>query len=253
MWTRKELKEKSKISFKKNYWKCVLVSLILSFILGGIGAGSGFSSSKEDVQSIQESIGDMNDTVNFEREIDPAVILVIVAISVVVMLIVFAIAIPLQVFLINPLLVGCRKYYATNLNHDSQIKEIGYAFDHNFLNIAKIMFFKDLFTFLWSLLFLIPGIIKSYEYRMIPYIIADDTQISKADAFAKSKEMMNGNKWSAFVLDLSFIGWHILNVCTLGILGIFYVNPYIHQTDAALYQMLKTGSLEEAKEDIINI
>ena len=65
--------------------------------------------------------------------------------------------------------------------------------------------------------------------------------------------MMTGNKWSAFVLDLSFLGWHLLNVCTLGILGVFYVNPYVHQTDAALYQMLKTGRLEEQTEDVINI
>lgn len=268
MWSRKELKEKSKQSFKKNYWKCVLVSLILSFILGGFGSGSGVSTGQNNADHMKESISEMNigsDNLdsnisdienhvdNVKNDFDTKVIMVIIIVVIVCIIIVLAIAIPLQVFLINPLLVGCRKYYRTNLNQTSQIKEIGYAFDHNFLNVAKIMFFKDLYTFLWTLLFIIPGIIKSYEYRMIPYIIADNTEITTAEAFAKSKEMMTGNKWNAFVLDLSFLGWHLLNICTLGILGIFYLNPYVHQTDAALYQMLKTGSLEEQTEDIINI
>ena len=59
------------------------------------------------------------------------------------------------------------------------------------------------------------------------------------EAFAKSKEMMQGNKWNAFVLDLSFIGWHILGVCTLGIVEIFYAAPYNFITDAELYHALK--------------
>lgn len=272
MWSRKDLKEKSKQSFKKNYWKCVLVSLILSFILGGVGSGSGASFDQKDVENMKKSFSQIDVALdnyengnfayesdyetgvdNYENEIGADVVLVIVIVAIIMVIIVLAIAIPLQVFLINPLLVGCRKYYFTNLNQTSQIKEIGYAFDHNFLNVAKTMFFKDLYTFLWTLLFIIPGIVKSYEYRMIPYIIADDSELTTSEVFARSKEMMTGNKWSAFVLDLSFLGWHLLNVCTLGILGVFYVNPYVHQTDAALYQMLKTGSLEEQTEDVINI
>ena len=103
------------------------------------------------------------------------------------------------------------------------------------------MFLMDLFTALWTLLFVIPGIIKSYEYKMIPYLLAEDPEMSYQDAFAKSKEMMHGQKWNAFVLDLSFIGWHILSAFTLGILGIFYVMPYYYQTSAELYLTLKNN------------
>ena len=101
------------------------------------------------------------------------------------------------------------------------------------------MFLKALYVFLWSLLLVIPGIIKGYEYRMIPYILAENPGIDTKEAFAMSKQMMDGNKWNAFVLDLSFLGWIILSVFTCGILAVFYVNPYIYMTDAELYVALK--------------
>ena len=76
---------------------------------------------------------------------------------------------------------------------------------------------------------------------MIPYLLAENPQMTKEQAFAESKQMMQGQKWRAFVLDLSFIGWDILSGMTLGILGIFYVQPYIEATHAALYERLRYG------------
>ena len=111
--------------------------------------------------------------------------------------------------------------------------------ENNYKNIAKTMFFRDLYTVLWSMLFIIPGIVKSYEYQMIPYLLADNPQMTKEEAFAESKRMMQGQKWNAFVLDLSFIGWDILSGMTMGILGIFYVQPYKDGTHAALYEALR--------------
>ena len=106
---------------------------------------------------------------------------------------------------------------------------------------VKTLFFKDLYTFLWSLLFVIPGIIKAYEYRMMPFLIAENPDMTTQEAFDKSKEMMMGNKWDAFVYDLSFLGWFILNALTCGILGLFYVNPYYYAADANLYRAIKMG------------
>ena len=101
------------------------------------------------------------------------------------------------------------------------------------------MFFRDLYTFLWSLLFVIPGIVKGYEYRMIPYLLAEYPDMPMEDAFTISRNMMYGNKWKAFVLDLSFILWVLLSGITLGLAGIFYVDPYMAQTNAALYDAIK--------------
>ena len=116
---------------------------------------------------------------------------------------------------------------------------IKFAFDHNYKNIVKVMFFRDLYTVLWTLLFIIPGIVKSYEYQMIPYLLAENPQMTKEQAFAESKRMMTGQKWRAFVLDLSFLGWKILSLFTLGILDIFYVQPYMDSAHAALYDALR--------------
>ena len=101
------------------------------------------------------------------------------------------------------------------------------------------MFLEGLYIFLWSLLFIIPGIIKTYEYLMVPYILAENPELSTKEVFARSKQMMTGDKWNAFVLQLSFLGWILLSVFTCGILLIFYVGPYSELTYAELYAVLK--------------
>lgn len=256
MWSRKELKEKSKLRMQANYWKCILIALLLSVIVGGgySASGSGYKFSDSDFhnESNQELFTHPDD-VNFSyidqffgSSANVAIFVTIVIICIIVVaLIVCIVVIPLQIFVFNPLEVGCRRFFAKNLNEDAPIKEICYSFDNGYKGAVKTMFFRDLFIFLWSLLLVIPGIVKSYEYRMIPYILSENPGIDKESAFALSKKMMDGNKWNAFVLDLSFIGWHILSACTLGILGVFYVNPYCHQTEAALYEALKVNTLSE--------
>ena len=85
----------------------------------------------------------------------------------------------------------------------------------------------------------VPGVVKAYEYRMVEYIMAENPGMKPKEAMAKSKAMMQGQKWNAFVLDLSFLGWDILSLCTLGIVGTFYAEPYQMLTNAALYEKLK--------------
>ena len=89
------------------------------------------------------------------------------------------------------------------------------------------------------MLFVIPGIIKAYEYRMIPYILAENPDISMEEAFALSKKMMDNEKLNTFALDLSFLGWFLLGIVSVGICLIFYVTPYYNLTNAELYIVLK--------------
>ena len=168
-------------------------------------------------------------------------IVIFVIVFIIIFAIAMAIAIVLDAFVINPLEIGIRRFGLANLNAKAEVKEIGFGYDHNYKNGVKTMFFRDLYTFLWSLLFIVPGIVKSYEYRMIPYLLADHPDMTSEQAFAESKRMMTGQKWNAFVLDLSFIGWDILSILTLGILSIFYVEPYKFMTKAALYEKLAYG------------
>lgn len=100
----------------------------------------------------------------------------------------------------------------------------------------------DLKIILWSLLLIVPGIIKAYEYRMVPYLLGENPGMSANEAFTLSSEMMSENKWNAFVLDLSFILWNMLSGITFGLAGVFYVFPYICQTNANLYIRLKGSS-----------
>ena len=153
--------------------------------------------------------------------------------------VVMVIAFVMSAFLFNPLIVGAQRFFVVSHYRKAELGEMGFAFSNRYMNIVKVMFLRNMYTFFWTLLFIIPGIIKAYEYRMIPYILAENPGIDSREAFAMSRQMMDGNKWDAFVLDLSFLGWNILSVFTCGILSVFYVNPYIYMTDAELYVALK--------------
>ncbi len=96
----------------------------------------------------------------------------------------------------------------------------------------------SIFTALWSLLFIIPGIVKSYSYAMSYYILNDNPTMSATAAIDESRRMMDGHKAELFVLDLSFIGWYILVSLTFGLLSL-YVVPYHNATRAAFYENLK--------------
>ena len=103
---------------------------------------------------------------------------------------------------------------------------------------------RTLYVFLWMLLLIIPGIVKSYAYSMTDYIIYENPNLPAGKALDMSDRMTHGYKGDLFVLDLSFIGWNLLSVCTLGLLGIFYVNPYMHTTHAGFYEALKANALQ---------
>ena len=98
-----------------------------------------------------------------------------------------------------------------------------------------------IYTALWSLLFVIPGIVKAYSYSMTYYILADHPEMTANQAIAESQKMMNGHKARLFVLELSFIPWLFLVSITIG-LAAFYVVPYMQATMAAFYEDLKMQS-----------
>ena len=102
-----------------------------------------------------------------------------------------------------------------------------------------------LYTCFWSMLFGIPGIIKSYAYAMTNYVIKDNPDMTAKEAITESRRLMRGNKWRLFIMDLSFIWWDILCVLTLGIL-LIYVVPFKLAARAAFYDAVKSS--KEAKQ-----
>lgn len=99
-------------------------------------------------------------------------------------------------------------------------------------------FLTGLYTFLWTLLLIIPGIVATYSYAMVPYILAEEPELTAGDAIAASKRMMEGNRWRLFCLEFSFIGWSILCAFTLGI-GNLFLTPYQAAARAAFYRDLR--------------
>ncbi len=99
----------------------------------------------------------------------------------------------------------------------------------------------SLYTCLWTLLFIIPGLIKSYAYAMTPYIMMEKPEMGVGDAITKSRQIMKGHKWKLFCLDLSFTGWMLLGIITLGI-AFVYVWPYYSAARAEFYKEVKKAS-----------
>ncbi len=118
----------------------------------------------------------------------------------------------------------------------------------NWKNVTIIMLVKNFYNILWFLT-IIGGVIKFYEYKMIPYILADNPEMNRKEAFRISKEMMRHNKWRTFILDLTFILWNLLSLVTFGFLNILYVNPYQSATIAELYVTLKDKNIEKIEDN----
>lgn len=157
----------------------------------------------------------------------------------------------LKVLIFNPIVIGKNNFFMGIRENDRKVGDIFFLFkESKFIKPAITMFFVDLFTFLWTLLLIIPGIVKSYEYFMIQYILSENPDIDRKRAFELSRYMMDGQKWETFVLDLSFIGWDILSGITFGLVGIFYVNPYKESTYAELYAKLRENAIQNEFTDV---
>ena len=271
-WTRKELKERAKAALKRNYWKVVFVSFIFIFLSGGANFSSGSSwvnngsgekanelvvietdaleeewsqqeewdhkeeeapeeetSRKEEgireekkapeltdgdgpkrKAFISDMIARMGDGLEHSfRRLEQKNIAVIVSFAVmliVIIVVVLFIAIAVDVFLLNPLWIGAQRFLLKCVDDRGNISE--------------------------------PGIYKKYQYYMVEFILAENPALPCGEVLKYSREMMEGHKWNAFVLDLSFILWHMLSFFTCGLSEIFFVRPYVNLTRAALYREL---------------
>jgi len=114
-------------------------------------------------------------------------------------------------------------------------------------NTATVSLLQTVYTLLWSLLFIIPGIIASYSYSMTSYILAEYPDMAPGEAISRSKEMMSGNRFRLFCLQISFIGWEILSSFTLGI-GYLWLNPYRKAATAAFYKDISGNHVQTPRD-----
>lgn len=216
MWYRTQLKENAKNVLRRGYWLPFLICLIVSMISGSMSYSANFTFSL---------------TNNTDIEISTAMATFFV--------IAIVLSVFVSIFLTAPMMVGSNRFFMQHRGGTSSFSQLLFGFQcGHYGNVVKILFLQGLYTFLWSLLFLVPGIVKSYEYRMIPYILAENPGIDCRRAFELSKQMTSGDKANIFVLNLSFSGWLLLGSFACGI-GIFFVLPYVVATDAELYQTMR--------------
>ena len=225
MWNRQQVKEQAKQIMKRNYWKMFVVTLIASILTGEkttiIERVQDFTSNNLSYDS-QPIVYSSNFQLIFYSFISVASILGILY----------------TIFIGNVIVVGKNGYFIKNHDENPELGEIFRGFKGNYLNVVKTMFLMDLKTFLWICLFIVPGVVKAYEYSMIPYLLAENPNLSASEAFSLSKQMTTGQKMDLCVLDLSFLGWIILGLICCGI-GILFVQPYPEATKAEVYLNLK--------------
>lgn len=221
MWSREILKNDAKITLRN----CLGNSILASLVLIAINSVGNFSIKMNNVDISRFTLTQLL-TIWLSMSLASFVTILI------------------QIFVVNLLTVGASHFFLSSRIRPSGVDLVGFGFKKGrYGNVCKTMFLMRLFIGLWSLLFIIPGIYKSYQYRMVPYLLAENPEMDYRRALDLSASMMDGEKLNAFVLDLSFIGWHFLSLFTCMILEVLYVAPYQHHTNAGLYIALREKAI----------
>ena len=243
MWTRDLLKMNAKQVLRNSYWMALLVAFVASLLAGG-------SSNIGPTLTFNYTTG--SDHYNYQYGYDRAVLPYFGAVAAAAfgfVLIAMVVGVLFSVFVSNPVTVGKCRYFMESRVGNAPFSSLFSAFgDPAYRNVVKVMFMKNLFIFLWSLLFVIPGIYKAYQYRMVDYLMAENPYMTYQRALELSRQMTDGEKFNIFILELSFFGWLFLGALACGI-GVFFVNPYIEATFAELYAALRAKAFATSMTD----
>ena len=220
-----DFREKARNALSGNWGKAVAVGVVASLLTGG---------------AVVTNTGASGEGSGYLSFADHGVVITLATVAVVMSLIAIVLGGAVN-------LGWCR--FHTNLvkdREDAQFNDLFAHFDR--LGRGFVMnLVMSLFIILWSFLFIIPGIIATYRYAMVPYLMAEFPELKTMDAIRESKRLMQGNKWRLFCLQMSFFGWALLCVFTLGI-GNLWLTPYMRTAEAAFYMHI-TGRMKEEKEN----
>ena len=236
---RSYLKSRAKMVLKLSYWKAFLAALVLSVATGGYSGGTGVRISSSDVRNWRQGIpymprGEAAD--QWVATFLPFLIGTVIVGGIV--------GIIIALLVLSPLEVGGQRYFLESTQHRFDLGQLGFGFSGGgYGNVVKTQFFRGLYSFLWSLLLVIPGIIKSYAYSMTPYLLAENPNLETQRAITLSREMTRGYRFQMFIFDLSFIGWNMLGALLFGI-GMLFVAPYYYASKAELYLFLRTRAID---------
>ena len=216
-------------------WVIALLAGVVASILGGIGSSGPEITFELNEYGANANLVIGNQTVySTSGGINSELMAFLVGGAIVIVLAALAFAI-LYFVLGSVVGVGYAKFNLDLI--DLKQPEFGTLFDYfsQWKTTAIASLLQSIYVVLWSLLFIIPGIMASYSYAMTQYIIAEHPELTAGEAISLSKEIMRGNRFRLFCLDFSFIGWHILCAFTMGI-GNLWLIPYIQASKAAFYR-----------------
>lgn len=235
-WDRAQFKKIGKDTFFSNYWPFVGVCLLLALLSGDLLNFQIQQTSREIVSNsyFLYDMPSLGETMSYAVQILSPYVAPFAAGSLLFSLLVFF-----------PFQVGASRFFLESRpGYKAPMGKMGYGFTSNYGNVFLTGLFKWLFTLLWTLLFIIPGIIRSFGYFAVPYILAENPNLNHKRALQLSLQMTEGYKWKLFVLELSFFGWFLLNGITFNILGVFYVTPYYQATLAEAYRFLRDAAID---------
>ena len=221
-WTRSLLKQNAKQVLRESYWRVFLAWLLISL---GAGAAAGvLSNIVLFVPTLVVSLATIGSPEAYLAGILFVYLLFLVFILV------------FNALVTMPLTVGGIRYTMENRCGYPPLDSVLSPFRNKeqYLNVAKatLMYLLEIFGF--TLLFIVPGIVRGYQLRYVPYLLAENPYMSYRRAKELSKALTSGEKSAIFVLDLSFIGWYLLGYLTCG-LGVYFLLPYVQATMAELY------------------
>lgn len=224
MWTRSMLKSNAKAVLRRTYW----LSFVVAFICNLLVSGSS-------LVKMTKEYNTNNILVQPEFILSGSMITFVYT-----------------TFIGGALLAGGCYFFMRARQYDADFMDLFKGFTNgSYFHTIGVLLVRQIYVFLWSLLFLIPGIIKSYEYYFVPYIIMENPNITRQRAFELSKGMTKGYKWNIFLLEMSFLGWVFLGLLFCGI-GVIFVPPYVEATKAELYaaqraEVLRAGISNEGE------
>ncbi len=236
MWSISELKKEARAVLKQCYLTALAVTLITS-VLGNSGKIGGAIADR--LPKLGGRIGGLA----VAAELDPFAL-----ISVLAAVLSSALFLSTLMLLVSaPIKVGECRYFLEGTQYRFDMKNILHGFTcGKYLNVLLTLLLQEVFLTLWTMLFIIPGIIKGYAYSMVPYILAENPNLSPRQVIDISNRMTKGYKFQIFVLGLSFIGWYLLGALAFGI-GTVFVVPYERATMAQMYLAVRSNALDTGR------
>lgn len=244
MWSISDLKQRARTVLRDSYWKSLLAFFVVLAMI--YGASMVFSFLVYTIMMVLIAFL----MIYGNAQGNPAAHLpAIIAVFLSAIVGFWVVSIGLTCFLMLPMEVGLCYYFMCARNRRFLLADIFHAFSgHRYLHIVKVCFFRYLFQLLWSLLLLIPGIVKYYEYFFVSYILSENPNLSRKRVFALSRLMTDGEKMHIFRFQLSFIGWYLLSALTCGV-GFIFLLPYIKAAEAELYAAMRDKLFYEGTSD----